>query len=64
MTQPPPHPEGPGEFVRDPDESEWRELISAPPAPADPQPDPTEDPADGLPRQVVPIETRGNKRHA
>jgi hypothetical protein len=64
MTQPPPHPEGPGEFARDPDETEWRELISTPAAPADPQPDPTTDTADGLPRPAPVPQSRDDKRDA
>jgi hypothetical protein len=50
MTKAPPHPEGPGEFYRDPADTEWRELTASPSAP---QPEPTEDPTDGLPRPAA-----------
>jgi LPS sulfotransferase NodH len=67
MTQPPPHPGGPGEFYRDPDETEWREVTAAPTAP---QPDttaptaPIEDTINGLPRPDTANLGRGDKRHA
>jgi hypothetical protein len=61
MTQAPPHPEGPGEFYRDPADTEWRELTASPSAP---QPDPTEDTTDGLPRPAATDQGRGHKRHA
>jgi LPS sulfotransferase NodH len=70
MTQPPPHPGGPGEFYRDPDETEWREVTTAPTAPTAPQPDttaptaPTEDTIDGLPKPDTADQGRGHKRHA
>jgi hypothetical protein len=49
MTQPPPHPGGPGEFYRDPEDTEWREVTAEPATPQPPSPDPTEEP-DGLPQ--------------
>ena len=69
MTQPPPHPGGPGEFYRDPDETEWREVTAAPTAlqadtsaPIAPT-DPTEE-TDGLPKPDTADQGRGHKRHA
>jgi len=61
MTQAPPHPDGPGEFYRDPADTEWRELTVNT---TDPQPEPTEDPTDGLPRPAATNQGRGDKRHA
>jgi hypothetical protein len=65
MTQPPPHPGGPGEFYRDPDETEWREVTAAPTAPEHDitaSTAPTEE-TDGLPGPNISDQARGHKRH-
>jgi hypothetical protein len=59
-------PTGPGEFIREPDETEWRPLIpAAEPAPEPTAPAPTpEDSTDGLQRPDSVRESGSDERDA